>query len=374
MHQTVVTLAADVQPRSLDTLRKCIRDLKKAVESQEESDDDSYEALRKAIPALHFASLMIFEDDHYDPLLTLELNIDGDIGPFLPQLETAGLQPYLRTMVRCCKRPSGRAGELYDLATAPNSSVPLAPFLETRIVRPAVFHQGNRGLDRDRILREAELFVDIQMALDTTSSLYRAPNAVTLHALLRNAMRGKYPWLDKPPADRVTSFERLADVARLVGFVAITLFCLAAPGMILGLLLPRHVTLIAGAVGGCLVLALAVVLWFRLRWWPTAGPTVPGMAVAPPPTIGAKLKEFGFVLVTLVALPLLGAVVPALLLGPLYGFAFGAVYKVALAVMALGLAIMPLIVVLIRIGVRWLEQRDSTQEDPHDDIEKLLFR
>ena len=71
---------------------------------------------------------------------------------------------HLRPMLRCCKRPSDEDGPVYDAVTKADSRYPLAPYLERRTLRPSVFHQGNRGLDRDRILREGELFLAISDA------------------------------------------------------------------------------------------------------------------------------------------------------------------------------------------------------------------
>ena len=62
-------------------------------------------------------------------------------------------------MLRCCKRPSDDDGVLYDAVTAANSRYPIAPYLERRTLQPSVFHHGNRGLERERILREGELFL-----------------------------------------------------------------------------------------------------------------------------------------------------------------------------------------------------------------------
>src|SRR5690242_10756563 len=50
--------------------------------------------------------------------------------------------------------PAGPEWPLYDAVTAPDSRYPIAPYLERRTLQPSVFHHGNRGLERDRILRE----------------------------------------------------------------------------------------------------------------------------------------------------------------------------------------------------------------------------
>ena len=60
-------------------------------------------------------------------------------------------------MLRCCKKPLDEDGPLYEAVTAPDSRAPVAPYFEARTQRPSVFHHGNRGMTRDRILEEAEV-------------------------------------------------------------------------------------------------------------------------------------------------------------------------------------------------------------------------
>ena len=173
MHQSLCTITLEVQPQNLKALHDCILELDRTVKKPSDKDvsdtDRSvnpYAKLAKEVPGLHFMSIMIFEDERYDPLVTIELNIDGDIGTFLPQIEVPVLQTYLRALIRCCKRPSNRKRRaMYDAITAPGSKLPLTPFLETCVLRPAAFHQGNRGLDRDRIFQNDALFKDLQKEL-----------------------------------------------------------------------------------------------------------------------------------------------------------------------------------------------------------------
>jgi hypothetical protein len=122
--------------------------------------------MRQLVPTLHFMSISIFEDVHFDPLLVIEANFDGPPGPFWAQLEAA-IGPQLREILSYCERPSGRTGEIFDLIVRPSSKHPLAPFLEARTVKPMIFHQGNRGLDRRRIDQEARLFFAAQEKLGT---------------------------------------------------------------------------------------------------------------------------------------------------------------------------------------------------------------
>ena len=94
----------------------------------------------------------------------------------------------------------------------------MTPYLTTLIVRPAVAHQGNRGLERERILREAQLYDAVQAALDARACR-DAPDAVALHAALRSAVAVQHGWLDRAPPERIPSAERALDWAKLLGLV-----------------------------------------------------------------------------------------------------------------------------------------------------------
>ena len=379
MRQTIATLSADVQPRSLAALRDCIAQLKAAVEGMP-GRGNGYTAFGARIPRLHFVSIMVFEDAHYDPLLTIELNIDGDLASFLPQLEIAGLQPFLRTMVRCCKEPiDPAAARLHRAVVAAGSQAPLASFLLACLERPAVFHQGNRGLERDRIQQEADLFAAVQKAL-AAPALYRATDPVTLHQHLRAAVGPAHPWLDAPAAPRWTRGERLADWARLVAFGVALVFCLALPGMILALLIGRW-----PAVLLCLVAAFGVALATpglgeRLVPWrsgaapppPAARLERPCLPYVPGPSPEVWLGRGLVAIAGALACLLLVAAIFALVLAPFHPHAaFGMLYAASFWTAFAGLFTIPLPLALVLFALRRLEQRDPTQDMPIDDPTKL---
>lgn len=341
MPQTILTIAAEVFPANLGRLKDRIRDLTQAIETSADRPTTAYAQLGTLVPSLHFASMMVFEDERYDPLLTVELNVDGDLGPFLPQLDVPVLQPHLRAMIACCKRPNDPEGAaLYDAITKPGSKLSLAPLLERLVIRPAVFHQGNRGLDRARILRESALFDDIQRALDDPA-LVRTQSAPQLHTLLRQRMLTTHPWLCEPDAPRIGDAETRMDEWRFVGFLLAIALALLLPGMILARFVPPW---IGGLV--CLVAALLVSLrvfgvWMRGRS-------------------------------RLVAIAAAGAVVAALALAPWHigSPVLGAILRVV-EVVASGICGLVLVVVLIAWRLRRLEDTDDVHEDPRTSPEKL---
>jgi hypothetical protein len=253
MAQTILTVVAEVQPASADLLRCRIKSLTASEEEtriksltaseeetrieslraseEEKGNDQKYDHIRSAVPTLHFMSITVADDDQYDPIFVLEANFDGEPGPFWAQLEEV-IGPDLRDMLRMCKRPRGQRGVLFDTVTRPNSGSPLAPLLEALSVFPSARHQGNRGLNRDRIIDEGKLFAAIQDELDATPSLALA-TAVEIHERLRAALLPRFAWLKTPAKARISLRECLADKLRVLVFVVRLMVVSAIVGWLL---------------------------------------------------------------------------------------------------------------------------------------------
>jgi len=258
MSQTILSIVLKVEPRSVGRLSRLIEELKRDEEVPPPGYKEQYDRLKEGVRSLHFMSMSVFLDAHYDPIFVIEANFDGPPGPFWAQLE-ATLGSYLRPMLRCCKRPSNDDGPLYDAVTKVDSRYPLAPYLERKTLRPSVFHQGNRGLDRDRILAEGELFLATRAALaqpsPTDPNPYRGITAEEIHRKLRAELLGRFPWLAQPAPARVSWLERLTDWGQLVVFAFFALFCLSLPGMALAPMTPAG-RYIVGLVIAVVVLAI----------------------------------------------------------------------------------------------------------------------
>jgi hypothetical protein len=69
-------------------------------------------------------------------------------------------------MLRRCREPLDDDAELFRVVTTPGSSAAITPYLEARTQLPSVFHHGNRGVTRDRIREDAELFRAVRAELD----------------------------------------------------------------------------------------------------------------------------------------------------------------------------------------------------------------
>src|SRR4051812_1135709 len=240
MRQTTLSVTLEVQPESAGRLAGLIERLKAKEDVQHPGQTERYLYLKDSVPSLHFMSISMFEDPHYDPAFVIEANFDGAPGPFWAQLEAAHGE-CLREMIRCCKRPSDRAGLLYDAVTREGSRAPIAPYLEARTLPPSVFHHGNRGLTRERILQEGELFLaprtELAQADPAIPNPYRSMSADEIHQTARAALLPRFPWLGQPAPPRITGGERALDWLRVLGFVLVALFCLSLPGfLLLGLL------------------------------------------------------------------------------------------------------------------------------------------
>ena len=231
MAQTILTAGADVQPASAARLRDQLQALTARQEARPNPGDQAYDALRSAVPALHFMSITVADDDQYDPLLVIEANFDGPAAAFWPLLDAA-LGPDLRALLRGCKRPRDARGALFEAITQPGSQAPLAPLLHALTVLPAVQHQGNRGLSRARVIAEGKLFQAVQDALDSPAAPGGRP-AEQIHQQLRAALLPQFAWLASPAPVRIPRAERLADLARGLAFVALLLVVFALSAWLL---------------------------------------------------------------------------------------------------------------------------------------------
>ncbi len=218
MAQTILTVVAAVQPASAEILRARLDAFTVEQEVKLLPGDQTYDRLRSAVPVLHFMSMTVAFDDHYDPIFVLEANFDGEPGPFWAQLEAA-MGPLLREVFRLCKPPRDQRLALFNAITAVDSRVPLAPLLEAFTIMPAVSHRGNRGIKRAHIIAEGKLFRDLRDAVDSNPTL-RSSTASEIHRLLRAKLLPTFPWLSEPAEPRISFAENIADYLRLLGFAA----------------------------------------------------------------------------------------------------------------------------------------------------------
>ncbi|MES2987716.1 MAG: hypothetical protein V4808_07405 [Pseudomonadota bacterium] len=240
MRQTTLSVALEVKPESADHLSGLLDTLRDRRNTDPSGGTGPFAEFLTLVPALHFMSLSVFPSAEYDPLFVLEANFDGKPGPFWAQLEAA-IGKDLRALLRCCKRPLDNDGPLFDAITAADSRTPIAPYLERRSLTPTVFHHGNRGMTRDRILAEHQLFLGTRKALadgETGRSPYHRMTPVEIHDTLRAQLLPGFDWLNQKAPARIPFLQGLMDYVRLTAFVLLAVFALSLPGLIVKLEMP----------------------------------------------------------------------------------------------------------------------------------------
>ncbi len=371
MRQTTLCVPLEVKPESNDRLTALVDALRRTEDLAGDPTRPNFERIFNQVPTLHFLSISVFPGHDYDPMLIVEANFDGPEGVFWGQIESL-LGPALRPMIRCCKRPFDGTGELYDAATAADATAPAVAFLEAKVQRPSVFHHGNRGLTRDRILDDHALFLAARAELDdparTGPSPYRGVPAAGLHARLRAALLPRFPWLAEPAPVRIPPAERVADVLRLLRFVVLTLLVLSLPGLLLAPLMSAPLYLILTAV--CATAAISLIWKYRHA---ISGTEVTSRAKFKMP--GADkliLLAVGVVAYAVLATLLLGIVVAIVHFVSLAadGLAIGKTIHwrpalwVTFRAVVLGLASLLVTVPVLVLILRWNELRDSHQDAP----------
>lgn len=376
MRQTILSVVLEVNPESAGRLSHIIEDLKQSEENPGHGMLQSYDGLKASVPLLHFLSLSVFLGADYDPIFVLEANFDGEPGPFWAQLE-ARLEPFLRPMLRCCKRPGDGDGPLYDAITADRSRYPIAPYLERRTVRPSASHQGNRGLGRDQILQEGELFeatqAEFKRADADPSHPYRGIPAERIHRKMREAMLPHYEWLTLPAPVRIAWSEWMADFLRLFVLILVVLFCLSIPGLAFAPVTPRMRFYIL------LVVAILIVAgWLWLIKEPLAGQGAPapsgGLSLSTKNKKTSAAHPIGFIFWVLVMLALYVLITTfalSLFAVPVTGKHFAELWWPTMAVVRHGLYSAAFSVLAVILWLRLLERRDSSQDAPPIDQREL---
>jgi hypothetical protein len=376
MRQTLLSVVLEVNPESADRLSLLIEQLKQQEENPGQGMVESYDGLKASVPLLHFMSMSVFPGADYDPIFVLEANFDGAPGPFWAQLE-ARLEPFLRPMLRCCKRPGDSDGPLYDAITAEASRYPIAPYLERRTVTPSALHQGNRGLGRDQILQEAGLFVATQAELKAADAeaphRYRGIAAEAIHRQLREAMLPRFPWLAQPAPERIPWSDWLPDLLRLFALTVAVLFCLSIPGLAFAPITPPR------RFFGLLVLAIAVVaIWLWRIKDPLTGKGAParsgGLRLSTKKKVTSAAHPVGFGIWALAILALYAVIatcVLSLFAVPLTGQGFTGLWWPTMGVVLQGLCSAVFSVLTVILWLRLLERRDPSQDAPPLDPREL---
>ncbi|MES2450294.1 MAG: hypothetical protein V4610_06980 [Pseudomonadota bacterium] len=367
MRQTTLSVALEVKPESQDKLSALIDRLHDNGSAASAGGPGDYAWFMQGVPSVHFLSMSMFPGADYDPLFVLEANFDGAPGIFWGQLEAA-IGVDLRNMLRCCKRPLDPSGPLYDAVTAPDSRAPVAPYMEARSLEPSVYHHGNRGMTRDRILAEGDLFRATRTEIATANGAGPSPyrGAVTpadIHHHLRAALLPAFPWLAERAPARVPFLTRCGDYLKVAVFALLVVLALALPGLILAPLMPDNRFFLLLAFG---------LIYTGIRLYMIREP-LPGTDTAGKfNLITALFKPQTLVLI------LVGAILYAVLaplititISIMTGLPLELARQHAPRITLFGLLSVPFSVLLILCWLRYLERRDSSQDTPPIDEEMV---
>ncbi len=184
---TIVDVILEVDPDSVEVMRQRILAITNLNGSL------SFTRL-EPIPRLHFMSMQIFEDEHFDPLFVFENNFDGPPERYWPGV-MAQLSDDLRSIFACTKE--AKKSDWPSLFEA-GSTKPLVPFINKYSIRPSAQHFGAVANSLARILRDRGVFLDVQSELGNPGAKYRQLDAPGVHAALRQWALKKYGWLSQP--------------------------------------------------------------------------------------------------------------------------------------------------------------------------------
>jgi hypothetical protein len=222
-------------------------------------------------------------------------------------------------------------------------------------------------LDRDRILREGDLFVAARAELGrSASNPYYGLDAKKLHQELRKALLPQFPWLDEPCPARIAWSERLSDGLRLIGFLFVVVFVLSLPGVLIAPIAQTERFLVV-VVAATVAAAAAL---YRLAE-PLKGQDAPRATGGLVPSSRFKLSSPANPITLLLAIGVLLAVyvlvisvVAAPAVAALTGLSFGEALSGSARTVGLGVCSVPFTAMIVLVLVRRLEWRDSSQDAP----------
>jgi hypothetical protein len=189
---TIVDVLLEADPDSLDVMRQRVEVLADR-EDPKICGTPSFVRLQR-IPQLHFMSVQIFEDTHFDPLLVVESNFDGDPGTYWNSVLNE-LSDDLRAIFACTKQAKLRRWAPLFVS---GSQAPLVVFLEAHSCSPSAQHFGAVANSLARIQRDRGVFNDIQAELGVGAGKYQALTAPDIQKALRQWANLKYPWMNEP--------------------------------------------------------------------------------------------------------------------------------------------------------------------------------
>jgi hypothetical protein len=195
MKHTILTFITKVEPSKVEELREFLRTIAAAADL----------AANPHLPfgslkSLHFASLVIHEDEAFGPYLIFENNFDGPLDAYLDELYENAAEGLHRIYSCCRDYPAGSSAERERILS----------YLRAHAVRPNACHIGNVGRSVERIRREEGLRDNLEDFLDgvVKGGRDKEPPGV-LRQEVQSFARGRpdYEWVANAPP-RQTWMER----------------------------------------------------------------------------------------------------------------------------------------------------------------------
>lgn len=225
MTQSVFTIITPIDPARLPELEKILQEIAANLTTH---PDLPFPALTR----LHFASLVIFYDDHYGPYLVFENNVDGTPEAHLEQLCRIAAKGLHRIYGNCLD---------YD-ARDPHDCDRLRAYLQAHLVHPNAYHIGNTGRSAERTQQEAALRDEIEVLLDQVVTA-GASSPASIREKIQEFVRSR-PGLQWAASFQpfMTFQERFLPWARLAGLAlgALILLPLLLPFLIIYVVVLRR--------------------------------------------------------------------------------------------------------------------------------------
>lgn len=204
---TILDVVLEVSPDSRDQLRQLILTLV-------QKEAPNFPGLRTT-RQLHFLSMQIFDDPHYDPLFIFENNFDGDPATYWSEV-LGVIGDDLRQIFACSKAAA-------DPAWAPlfqaGSNDSLLPFINAFSVAPSAAHIGAVGIPLTRIKRDAAVFDAVQTELGTGNNQYAFGTAAQLHSQLQQWVSKQFPWITQPDPEPIAKEQQIYRFANFKPFL-----------------------------------------------------------------------------------------------------------------------------------------------------------
>ncbi|MBA3386954.1 MAG: hypothetical protein H0T95_10115 [Chthoniobacterales bacterium] len=222
MTQSVFTFVTKVNPERVQDLEIVLHEIAGNLTNH---PDLPFTALAQ----LHFASLVIFHDDHYGPYLVFENNVDGTPEAHLEQLCRIASKGLHRIYAHCLG---------YDAQGAKDCDG-IRAYLQKHLVRPNAYHIGNTGRSAEKIRQESALRDGIEVHLDElVAAASGAPSAGVIRRKIQDFVRAL------PGSEWATSCEpRMTVLGRFLPSVSLAELALAAL-LFLPVLLPAVIVFV----------------------------------------------------------------------------------------------------------------------------------